>query len=184
MLIVGLGNPGKEYTETRHNAGFMAVDEIIRRYDLPAPLSKYKGQFTKGEIAGEKVFLLKPDTFMNRSGISVAEVVKFYKIPLSEVLVIHDELDFPVGKLRIKKGGGAGGHNGLKSLDSHIGKDYRRLRVGIDHPGDKDKVHSYVLQKFKKSEREQIDHLIALIAEHTPLLIAGDDINFMNKIAL
>ncbi len=184
MLVAGLGNPGKEYVSTRHNVGFMAIDEIVRKYNFSEPKKKYKAEFYEGIIDGEKIFALKPQTFMNKSGISLAEIVNFYKIPPEDIVVIHDELDFPVGKIRMKTGGGAGGHNGLRSIDSFIGKDYRRLRIGIDHPGDKNKVHSYVLKKFPKDDQIKIDIITSAIADNLPMLIKGEDEKFMTKVAL
>ncbi len=184
MLIVGLGNPGSEYTDNRHNVGFMAVDTIIRRYGFSAPSTKFKGEFFQGEIDGLKIYAIKPMTYMNKSGISVSEIAKFYKIPLEDIYVFYDELDIPVGKIKVKTGGGAGGHNGIKSLDSLLGKDYHRIRIGIDHPGDKKKVHSYVLGNFKPKEREEIDILLEHIAQNISILLEKSGAEFTTKMAL
>ena len=184
MLIVGLGNPGKEYAGNRHNAGFMAIDALAEHYGFPEAGSKFHGDWQKGQIDGVKVFLLKPMTYMNKSGIAVQAAMKFFKIPPSKVLVIHDELDLPLGKSRVKVNGGAGGHNGIRDIDRHIGKEYQRLRIGIDHPGDADKVHDYVLSDFGKRERETLDAHIHTLVKHMPLLVKGDAANFMNKVAL
>jgi len=184
LLLVGLGNPGQKYEATRHNAGFMALDDIIDSYGLEGPVSKYKGDWYTGTIAGRKLFALKPQTFMNDSGISVSEAVRFFKIPLENVIVFYDELDLPVGKIRTKKGGGAGGHNGIRSIDSHIGKDYRRVRIGIDHPGHKDAVHGYVLKPFPKQDRAVVDQLIAHLSDHLDILIGGQAEHYMSKVAL
>lgn len=180
FLLVGLGNPGKNYEDTRHNVGFMALDSIIQRHNFSAPKLKFKGEFTEGSIADEKVFLLKPSTFMNRSGSSVQEAIKFYKVPLENIIVIHDDLDLKTGKVKIKTGGGAGGHNGLKDIDSQIGKEYKRLRVGIGHPGDKDEVSGYVLSKFSKEERALIDKTIDLITDGIDKLITDGEEKFLN----
>ena len=137
-LIVGLGNPGGSYARNRHNIGFMAADEIVRRHCFSPWRSKYQGQIAEGTIAGEKVLVLKPETYMNLSGQSVAAAARFHKIPNGNVIALHDEIDLPPGKVRVKKGGGAAGHNGLKSIDAHLGNDYWRVRLGIGHPGDKD----------------------------------------------
>jgi PTH1 family peptidyl-tRNA hydrolase len=184
MLIVGLGNPGSEYQDNRHNVGFMAVDEIIRRYSLSAPRSKFKGELSEGEINGKKVFTIKPSTFMNKSGVSVSEVAKFYKIPPEDIYVLYDELDLILAKVKVKVGGGDGGHNGIKSIDSHIGKNYNRIRIGIDHPGHKAKVHSHVLGDFKTKEREEISHLLAHMADVFGVLTKGKNSDFTTQLAL
>ncbi len=182
-LLIGLGNPGKEYENTRHNIGFMVVDEIIRHYGFFSPKMKFHGLLADGKIADEKVIILKPQTFMNRSGISVAEAVKFYKIPPENIIVLYDELDLIPAKVRVKTGGGSGGHNGIKDIDSHIGKGYKRVRIGIGHPGDKDMVSGYVLHKFSKDEKPAMDEVICSIAEYMPELIKGDDDLFMTRVA-
>jgi PTH1 family peptidyl-tRNA hydrolase len=184
FLVVGLGNPGSGYAGNRHNIGFMAADEIVRRHSFGPWRRKFQGQVAEGEIAGSKVLVLKPETFMNLSGQSVGEVLRFYKIPIEDVIVLHDELDLPPGKLRVKRAGGHGGHNGLRSIDAHCGKEYRRIRLGIGHPGDKARVHGHVLGDFSKSEQTGwLSALIDGIAQELPRLIAGDDSAFMSKVA-
>lgn len=172
-LVVGLGNPGLKYERTRHNIGFMAVDEIVRRHNLSRPREKFNGELYEGDVGGERVLLLKPQTFMNNSGESVAPAARFYKIPPADVIVMHDELDLAPGKLRVKRGGGAAGHNGLRSIDAHLGADYWRLRLGIGHPGSKDKVLSFVLQNFLADETVWLDKLLVGIAEALPLMLVG-----------
>lgn len=184
-LIVGLGNPGKEYERNRHNIGFMAVDEIAAAHNFKPFKSKYKGDYVEGEIAGEKVALLKPMTFMNESGRSVAEAARFYKIPTSNIIVLHDELDLQPGKIRTKTGGGAAGHNGLRSMDDWLdNSSYIRIRMGIGHPGDKDRVHGYVLGNFAKADEDWLAPLLAATAQHIPLLLQNNDAGFMSKVAL
>lgn len=184
-LIVGLGNPGAEYAKHRHNIGFMAVDEIAAACGFKPFKTKYKGAYVEGEIAGEKVALLKPMTFMNESGRSVAEAARFYKIPTSRILVFHDELDLLPGKVRVKTGGGAAGHNGLRSLDDWLDNpDYRRVRLGIGHPGDKDRVHGYVLGNFAREDEDWLSRLLPALAAHLPLLLQGKEAEFMSKVAL
>ena len=184
FLLVGLGNPGHEYENTRHNIGFMAVDEIVRRHNFTRFQSKYNGLVSSGTIGGEKVYVIKPETFMNKSGVSVAQIVNFYKIPVQNVIVLYDELDLPTGKIRVKSGGGTGGHNGLKSLDSHIKKDYVRIRIGIDHPGDKAKVSGYVLGRFKSDEIDIVGATLDAIAGNIDYVLDGNQGEFMNKVAL
>jgi PTH1 family peptidyl-tRNA hydrolase len=184
FLVVGLGNPGPGYAANRHNIGFMAADEIVRRHSFGPWRRKYQGQLAEGEIGGQKVLVLKPETYMNNSGQSVGDVLRFFKIPVEDVIVLHDELDLPPGKLRVKRGGGHGGHNGLRSIDAHCGKEYRRVRLGIGHPGDKSRVHNHVLGDFAKAE--QTGWLMALldgVAGELPRLIKGDDSGFMSKVS-
>ncbi|MDB2414481.1 aminoacyl-tRNA hydrolase [Rickettsiales bacterium] len=181
FLIVGLGNPGTQYDNTRHNVGFMAVDEIVHRFSFLGPKEKNRAQIYEGKIGDHKIIAIKPMTFMNLSGTSVAEIVRFYKIPIENVIVFHDELDLPFKKIRVKIGGGAGGHNGIKDIDARIGKDYKRVRIGIDHPGDKDKVSGYVLKPFSKDEQKELPFLLQDIADNVELLIKGDDSLFMTK---
>lgn len=184
-LIVGLGNPGAEYERNRHNIGFLAVDEIAGLYGFPAFRQKYKGLYAEGKIAGERVLLLKPQTYMNESGRAVGELARFYKIPTSHIIVIHDEMDIAAGKAKTKIGGGAGGHNGLRSLDDWLDDaNYKRIRLGIGHPGDKDRVTGYVLGNFTKDEQLWLEKLLPVVAKETPLLLKGDDAGFLNKIAL
>jgi PTH1 family peptidyl-tRNA hydrolase len=182
-LIVGLGNPGLRYTKNRHNVGFVAVDAIARRYGLPAFRDRFKGELSEGVIGGEKRLLLKPQTFMNASGEAVLAAASFYKIPPSEIVVIHDEIDLRPGKLRVKRGGGSAGHNGLRSIDALLGADYWRVRVGVGHPGIKELVQPYVLQNFTAEEiAEWAGPLIDAIAEMIPLLLAGDPAAFMSEV--
>ena len=182
MLLVGLGNPGTEYAKTRHNIGFMAVDEIVRRYSFPSFKEKGKGVLSVGEIDNRKVFVLKPHTFMNLSGEAVLGVCSFYKLAPKDIIVFHDDMDLAVGKVRVKRGGTPAGHNGLKSIDSHIGPDYLRVRIGIGHPERKSDVVNWVLGTFNAENAEIIGKVISKIAEHLPLLLAGDDQTFMNRL--
>ena len=184
LLFVGLGNPGPRYAGNRHNIGFMAVEAIARRHDIAPWRRRFQGVAVEGAIAGNKVLLLLPGTFMNESGRAVAEAVHFYKLGLTDVVVFHDELDLPPGKLRVKTGGGNAGHNGLRSISAHIGNDYRRVRFGIGHPGDKDMVESYVLQDFAKDERPWVEALCEIIADNAALLAEGKDSTFQNKVHL
>lgn len=183
-LLVGLGNPGDKYEYNRHNIGFLAVDAIADTYGFPAYKKKFQGLMAEGHIEGEKVILLKPQTYMNNSGQSVGEAAKFYKIPLDRIAVFHDELDLGAGKIRTKKGGGNAGHNGLRSMDSHLNSnDYWRIRLGIGHPGDKAMVHNHVLSNFSKNELIWLKPLIEAIADHAPLMVQGKDNEFMSKVA-
>lgn len=184
MLLVGLGNPGNAYTATRHNIGFIAVDEIVRRYNFSSPRIKFNAELSESTIDGERIISVKPLTYMNNSGASVRDVASFYKIPVHNIIVCHDDLDISLGKIKVKRGGGHGGHNGLRSLDSHIGKDYLRLRIGIDHPGDKDQVSDYVLSKFTKQEEPLKERVIEDVAGLFPMLLKGGEQEFMNKFAL
>ena len=184
LLIAGLGNPGRRYAGHRHNIGFMAADAIHRRHPFAPWRARFQGEIAEGTLAGEKVLLLKPATFMNESGRSVGQAMHFYKLKPAEVLVIYDELDLPPGKARVKTGGSTAGHRGLRSIEAHIGKDFRRLRLGIGHPGAKELVNSYVLHDFAKSDGEWLEPLLAAIAEHAPLLATGEDSTFMNRMHL
>lgn len=183
LLVVGLGNPGTEYARNRHNIGFMAADELVRRHSFGPWRAKFQGEVAEGVIGGEKVLLLKPHTYMNLSGQSVGQAARFLKIPVEDVVVLHDELDLPPGRLRVKRGGGAGGHNGLKSIDQHLGHNYRRVRIGIGHPGDKDRVAGYVLHDFAKADQAWIEPLLDAVADAFPWLAKGDDAGFMNRVA-
>jgi PTH1 family peptidyl-tRNA hydrolase len=183
-LIVGLGNPGLRYARTRHNIGFMAVDEIVRRHSFPPLKERFKGLFAEGTIAGQRVMLLKPQTFMNDSGESVGAAARFFKLDASEIAVIHDELDLAEGKLRVKRGGGAAGHNGLRSIDALFANDYWRVRLGIGHPGAKELVMPYVLQNFPSEEIVWVEKLLEAIAEAAPLLVADDAAGFATKVTL
>jgi len=184
-LFVGLGNPGREYAKNRHNIGFMAADEIVRRHRFSdwRVDRKLLGAVSEGQIGSEKVLALKPLTFMNLSGDSVGAVARFYKIPVENICVLHDELDLPAGKIRVKKGGGHGGHNGLKSIDQHCTKEYWRVRLGIGHPGDKTLVTPYVLGDFAKSET-WVEPLLDAVADAAGDLLTGSEVAFMNRIAL
>ncbi|MBT4699801.1 MAG: aminoacyl-tRNA hydrolase [Rhodospirillaceae bacterium] len=183
LLIVGLGNPGSQYSKNRHNIGFMAVDEIVRRHGFGAFRAKFQGELAEGKVGTQKVLALKPMTFMNESGRSVAQAVKFYKIAPEDVIILHDELDLAAGKLRVKSGGGHGGHNGLRSIHAQIGPDYRRIRLGIGHPGDKAKVTSHVLKDFAKADGEWLEPELEAIADHFDTVINGEDANFMTEVA-
>ena len=160
LLLVGLGNPGNKHADNRHNIGFMAVDEIIRRHGFTSPRRRFQGLTSEGAMAGQKVVALKPQTFMNESGRSVGEAARFFKIDTDHIVVFHDELDLAPGKLRVKRGGGLAGHNGLKSLAAHIGKDFRRVRLGVGHPGHKDKVLRHVLRDFAKADDGWLDRFL------------------------
>lgn len=183
-LLVGLGNPEQKYAKNRHNIGFMAVDDIADRHGFSPFKSQFQGLVSTGSIGGAKVLVLKPQTYMNCSGRSVGECAKFYKIPPEDIMVFHDELDLPLGKIRLKQAGGHGGHNGLRDIDPVIGKNYHRIRLGIGHPGDKDRVSPYVLSDFAKSEQPLVDDMIRAVSRHLPLLISGDGANYANQIAL
>ena len=184
ILVTGLGNPGSRYAGNRHNIGFMAVDEIARDPAFSPFSKKFSGEIAEGVIDGEKIVLLKPLTFMNESGRSVGEAARFFKIEPKDVVVIHDELDLAPGRVRVKTGGGHGGHNGLRSIDAHLGtRDYKRVRLGIGHPGHKDQVSPYVLSDFHKVDREWLDPLIEDVRRYFPLIVKGDDALFMNRLA-
>ena len=183
-LIVGLGNPGTQHVGNRHNVGFMAVQAIARRHGFGPWRRRFQGVATEGTIGGERVLLLLPGTYMNDSGRAVAEAAHFYKLPLSDIVVVHDEVELPPAKLRVKTGGGNAGHNGLRSISAHIGNDYRRVRIGVGHPGVKELVYPYVLGDFGKAEREWVDALCAIIADNAELLAKGEDATFQNKVHL
>ncbi|MHA1164089.1 MAG: aminoacyl-tRNA hydrolase [Alphaproteobacteria bacterium] len=183
-LLIGLGNPGAEHASNRHNIGFMALDAIADTHGFGPWRNKFHGQLSQGRLGGEKCLLLKPSTYMNESGRAANEAVRFYKLDLDDVIVLHDEIDLAPAKIRVKKGGGVAGHNGLRSLTSHIGNDYVRVRIGIGHPGDKSKVHRHVLKDFSKSERAWVEPLITAIADAAPHLAEDEHANFMNKVAL
>jgi peptidyl-tRNA hydrolase, PTH1 family len=183
-IIVGLGNPGPRHERNRHNIGFMAADAIVRRHGFPAWRSKFQSEMVEGTIGGERVLVVKPQTYMNLSGEAVAAAARFYKVPPADVIVLHDELDLAPGKLRVKRGGGAAGHNGLRSIDAHIGQDYWRIRLGIGHPGAKELVHGYVLQNFPPDEtRAWVEPLVDAVGEAMPLMVGGDEQLFMTKVA-
>ena len=183
-LIVGLGNPGARYERTRHNVGFLAADAIHRRHGFGPWRAKFQGLFAEGALGGERVYLLKPQTFMNASGDSVGEAARFYKIAVGEIAVAHDEIDLEPGKLRVKQGGGAAGHNGLRSIDAQLGEDYWRVRIGIGHPGVKELVEPYVLQNFSPEDLAWLPPLIDAIADAVPMLVADGAAAFTTKVAL
>lgn len=184
ILLVGLGNPGKGYAGNRHNFGYMAVDEIIRRHSFMPERVRFQGLAAEGNIGGEKILALKPTTFMNLSGQSVGDAARFYKIPLENIIVLHDELDLPLGKVRVKTGGGHGGNNGVRSIIEHLGENFRRVRLGIGHPGEKHLVSGYVLKDFAKAEESVAEKIIDSVARNIDLLVARDAAGFMNKLAL
>jgi PTH1 family peptidyl-tRNA hydrolase len=184
LLFVGLGNPGARHVWNRHNVGFMVVDAIAKRHGFPPWRRRFQGVAAEATLGGERVQLLLPGTFMNDSGRAVAEAAHFYKLPLSAIAVFHDELDLPPGKLRVKVGGGIAGHNGLRSVSAHVGNDYRRVRIGIGHPGVKEWVHAYVLTDFPKGERGWVEALTGIIADNAELLARGEDASFQNKVHL
>ena len=184
LLLVGLGNPGPEYERNRHNIGFMAIDAIAERHGFPAFRSRFQGLLSEARIDGEKVLLLKPMTYMNRSGQAVGEAMRYYKLEPGRLLIVHDEMDLAVGKTKVKTGGGSAGHNGIRSIDSHLGTpDYRRLRLGVGHPG-KDKATAHVLSDFSKADQPAVTEWIAAIAEHIGRLLHGDDSGYINELAL
>ena len=183
-LFVGLGNPGAKYAHNRHNIGFMAVDEIARRHGFAPWRRRFQGETTEGSLDGERVVMLRPTTFMNESGRAVQEAASFFKIAPGEVTVFQDELELPPAKVRVKVGGGIAGHNGLRSISAHIGNDYRRVRLGIGHPGVKELVHGYVLSDFAKDDRPWVEALCAAIADNAGLLAGGKDSTFQNKVHL
>jgi PTH1 family peptidyl-tRNA hydrolase len=185
LLIAGLGNPGAEYARNRHNAGFMAVDTIHASYEFSPWRARFQGLFSEGMLNKRKVYLLKPQTYMNLSGESVGTAMRFFKLPVSAVVVMHDELDLPAGKLKAKTGGGDAGNNGAKSITASIGSDYRRVRIGIGHPGGRERVTGHVLGNFTKAdEKEWLVPMLTAIADAAPLLARDNDIGFMNKISL
>ena len=184
LLFVGLGNPGPRYAGNRHNIGFMAVQAIARRHDIKPWRRHFQGVAVEGAMAGEKLLLLLPETFMNESGRTVQEAANFYKLDAGNIVVFHDELELPPGKLRVKIGGGNAGHNGLRSISAHVGNDYKRVRLGIGHPGDKNLVEPYVLQDFAKSEWPWVEALCEIVADNAALLIEGKDSTFQNKVHL
>jgi PTH1 family peptidyl-tRNA hydrolase len=184
LLFVGLGNPGAKYARNRHNIGFLAVDEIARRHGFAPWRRRFQGETSEGTLDRERVILLKPATFMNDSGRAVQEAANFFKLGTGEITVFQDELELPPAKLRLKVGGGIAGHNGLRSISSHIGNDYRRVRLGIGHPGVKELVHSYVLADFAKDESPWVTALCEAVADNAQLLATGPDSTFQNKVHL
>ncbi|MEO8530068.1 MAG: aminoacyl-tRNA hydrolase [Deltaproteobacteria bacterium] len=183
-LWVGLGNPGAKYARNRHNVGFMALDRIAADHGFSPWRQRFNAEVSEGVVVGEKVILVKPLTFMNNSGQSVGEAMRFYKMTPDDVVVFHDELDLIPGKCRVKIGGGTAGHNGLRSTDAHIGANFKRIRIGIGHPGHKDRVAGYVLHDFAKADEDWLEPLLQGISEGSALLSKGDDAGFQNKVAL
>ena len=185
LLLVGMGNPGPKYERNRHNIGFMAVDEIVRRHSFAAWRGRFQALTAEGHYGGEKIMAMKPTTFMNESGRAVGEAARFFKLAPEDVVVLHDELDLAFGKVRIKQGGGHAGHNGLRSIDAHLGNNYARIRLGIGHPGDKARVHGHVLSDFAKAEEADLSTLIDAIGDAAPMLANPEQHNaFMTKVAL
>ncbi len=183
ILFVGLGNPGRAYAGNRHNIGFMAIEAVARKTGAPAFRNKFHGLSSEIALAGDRVILLMPQTFMNESGRAVGDAARYLKIGIENIVVFHDELDLPAGKVRVKTGGGNAGHNGLKSVTAHIGNDYRRVRLGIGHPGDRALVHNYVLGDFAKSETVWVEALCGAIAANAALLAQGEDGAFQTRMA-
>lgn len=183
QLFVGLGNPGPQYAMNRHNIGFMALDVVAATYGFGPWKAKLQGAVTEGSVNGCKVLLLKPMTFMNLSGRSVAEAMRFYKLPLEALTVFHDELDLAAGKVRIKMGGGTAGHNGLRSIDEHLGPNFRRIRLGIGHPGDKSRVTSHVLGNFTKEDHEWLEPLLGFVAAEAGWIAKQDEVRFATEVA-
>jgi PTH1 family peptidyl-tRNA hydrolase len=184
LLFVGLGNPGAKHAGNRHNIGFMALQEIAKRHGFPPWRRRFQGVATEGTIGAEKVLLLLPGTWMNESGRAVAEAQHFYKLGLGDIVVFHDEIELPPAKVRVKAGGGIAGHNGLRSISQHIGNDYRRVRIGVGHPGVKEMVHAHVLSDFARSEREWVETLCDVMADNAGLLAQGKEPTFQNKVHL
>jgi PTH1 family peptidyl-tRNA hydrolase len=181
-LLVGLGNPGAKYARNRHNVGFMAVEAIAQAHGACSWRSKFQGALTEARIGSDRALILKPETFMNLSGDAVQAAVRFHKLAPGDVIVFHDELDLPPGKVRVKTGGGHGGHNGLRSIAARLGPDFARVRLGIGHPGDKRLVTPHVLGDFAKADAEWLDPLLARLAEAAPALVAGDSTGFLNAL--
>lgn len=186
FLVVGLGNPGAEYAATRHNVGFMAADEIHRRYNFLPFKNKFDGLIAEGAIEGEKVYLLKPQTFMNLSGNSVVKAAHFYKILPQNIVVIHDDMDLPTDKIKAKIGGGAGGHNGIKSIDAAISPNYNRIRIGVGHPANKDEdsVVNHVLSGFSKADKENVERNIEIVVDLLPVLLKKGVAEFSNQLGM
>lgn len=184
QLWVGLGNPGPQYAMHRHNIGFMAMDVIADMYRFSPPAKKFQGWVQEGRIGNHKILLLKPATFMNESGRSVRAALDFYKLSVEDITVFYDELDLPPMKVKVKQGGGAAGHNGIRSIIQHVGENFRRIRMGIGHPGHKDRVTGYVLGNFHKSEIDALSDLLGAVAAEAGWLAGGDDVRFQSDLAL
>lgn len=183
FLVVGLGNPGQTYTDNRHNIGFMAANEIVRRHGFSPWRAKFQGEMSDGVVDGQKVIALKPMTYMNESGRSILAAASFYKVRPEDIIVFHDEIDLAPGKLRVKRGGGHAGHNGLRSIHAHLGANYARVRMGVGHPGEKDQVKNYVLRDFAKADDVWLDPMLDGCAENLSLILEGDDPSYMSKVA-
>jgi PTH1 family peptidyl-tRNA hydrolase len=183
-LLVGLGNPGARYAHNRHNIGFMAIDAIAERYRFSPWRARFQGVMAEGTVDGEKVLALKPQTYMNLSGQAVGEASRFFKVDTASTIVMYDEIELAAGKVKVKLGGGSAGHNGIKSIDAHIGPEYWRLRLGIGRPATKEEVHGHVLSDFAKADQDWLDKLLVAVSDAIPLLIAGDESKFMTKVAL
>lgn len=184
LLIVGLGNPGSQYARNRHNAGFIVADELHTHYKFGPWKTKFDGLLSEGALGGRKTYLLKPQTYMNLSGGSVGPALRFYKLPLEALVVIHDEIDLAAGKLKVKTGGGDAGQNGLRSITATLGPEYRRVRLGIGHPGEKHRVSGHVLENFSKDDIAWLKPLVDAMVQAAPLLASDDDAGFMSKVAL
>lgn len=183
LLLVGLGNPGPRYEKNRHNIGFMAVDAIVRRHSFGMERARFQALVAEGTIAGRKTLAMKPTTFMNESGRAVGEAARFFKLPPEQIVVLYDEVDLALGKVRTKFGGGHAGHNGVRNIIQHVGADFWRVRIGIGHPGDKDKVHGHVLGDFAKADRPMVEKIIDAVADAAPLIAENDFNGFMTKVA-
>ena len=184
LLLVGLGNPGARYAGTRHNIGFMAADLIVRRHGFSPWRRRFQGEAAEGSLDAVRTLALKPQTFMNESGRAVGEAMKFYKLSPDDVVVLYDEIDLAPGKVKVKKGGGAAGHNGIRSIDAHIGPDFWRVRLGVGHPGDKSRVHGYVLSDFAKADQTWLEKLLDAVSDAMPLMAQKQDGKFMSRVAL
>ena len=184
LLLVGLGNPGPKYERNRHNIGFMAVDRIVRRHSFRPERARFQALTREGTLAGRKTLVMKPTTFMNESGRAVGEALRFFKLAPEQVVVLHDELDLALGKIRTKRGGGHAGNNGIRSVAQHIGPDFWRVRIGIGHPGEKDRVHGHVLSDFAKADGPTVDRILDAICDAAPLLAEEDFNGFMSKVAM
>ena len=184
ILIAGLGNPGTQYARNRHNAGFIVADEIHARYRFGPWRAKFDGLLSEGELAGRKTYLLKPQTYMNNSGVSVGAAMRFFKLPLSALVVMHDEIDLAAAKIKVKTGGGDAGQNGLRSITATLGPDYRRVRIGVGHPGEKSLVSAHVLQNFSKEDIDWLRPLVGAMVQAAPFLARDDDTGFMSKVAV
>lgn len=183
QLFVGLGNPGMQYVLHRHNIGFMAADAIAEMHGFDPWKSRFQGATAEGRIGAEKILLLKPMTYMNESGRAVGEAMRFFKLTPADVTVFYDELDLAPAKVKVKRGGGAAGHNGIRSIDAHIGPDFRRVRLGIGHPGHKDRVTGHVLGNFSKADQQWVADVLGAVSAEAEWLVKGDDVRFMNEVA-